>query len=267
MPHFYGKLDDVFYFHFAANDTSGSGDDGASPLADVRLGGAAQGAAPVHSPTPILLTNAGFTAGLHEIAITASAGNGYANGTPNHYAVFCSLAVDAQNPSGFVGSFELSANGGLALRGSDDDNLKDLSDQIDAIPTTAMRGTNSAALASVCTESRLSELDAANLPSDVDAILAAARVLSVRKNTLINNFTFTMRDSNGDPVSGSTVTAQKILDSASVTSMTNTPAEVGGSGVYRFNVSADDVNADFGCFILSGTGGAKTRTIHFQTVP
>jgi len=35
----------------------------------------------------------------------------------------------------------------------------------------AMRGTESAALASVCTEGRLAELDAANLPADVDAIL------------------------------------------------------------------------------------------------
>ncbi len=43
---------------------------------------------------------------------------------------------------------------------------------LDAIPTTAMRGTDSAALASVCTEARLAELDGANLPSDVDAILA-----------------------------------------------------------------------------------------------
>ncbi len=39
-----------------------------------------------------------------------------------------------------------------------------------AIPTTAMRGTDSAALASVCTNGRLAELDAANLPSDIDAI-------------------------------------------------------------------------------------------------
>lgn len=37
---------------------------------------------------------------------------------------------------------------------------------------TAMRGTDSAALASVATEARLAELDAANLPADVDAILA-----------------------------------------------------------------------------------------------
>jgi hypothetical protein len=36
----------------------------------------------------------------------------------------------------------------------------------------AMRGTDSAALASVCTETRLSELDSGNLPADVDAILA-----------------------------------------------------------------------------------------------
>jgi len=36
---------------------------------------------------------------------------------------------------------------------------------------TDMVGTDSAALASVCTEARLAELDAANLPADVDAIL------------------------------------------------------------------------------------------------
>jgi hypothetical protein len=42
---------------------------------------------------------------------------------------------------------------------------------LDAIPTTAMRGTDSAALASVCTAARLAELDAANLPTDIDAIL------------------------------------------------------------------------------------------------
>ena len=36
----------------------------------------------------------------------------------------------------------------------------------------AMRGTNSAALASVCTEARLAELAAANLPADVDTLLS-----------------------------------------------------------------------------------------------
>jgi hypothetical protein len=45
---------------------------------------------------------------------------------------------------------------------------------IAAIPTTAMRGTDSAALASVATEARLSELDAANLPTDIAAIPTTA---------------------------------------------------------------------------------------------
>jgi hypothetical protein len=45
---------------------------------------------------------------------------------------------------------------------------------LDAIPTTAMRGTDSAALASVCSEGRLAELDAANLPASVDAIPTTA---------------------------------------------------------------------------------------------
>ena len=43
-----------------------------------------------------------------------------------------------------------------------------------AIPTTAMRGTDDAALASVCTETRLAELDAANLPTDIAAIPTTA---------------------------------------------------------------------------------------------
>ena len=38
----------------------------------------------------------------------------------------------------------------------------------------AMRGTDSAALASVCTEGRLAELDAANLPTDIAAIWTEA---------------------------------------------------------------------------------------------
>jgi len=45
-----------------------------------------------------------------------------------------------------------------------------IASEIAAIPTTAMRGTDSAALASVATEARLAELDAANIPADVDAV-------------------------------------------------------------------------------------------------
>lgn len=40
------------------------------------------------------------------------------------------------------------------------------------VASDVMRGTDIAALASICTEGRLAELDAANLPADIDAILA-----------------------------------------------------------------------------------------------
>lgn len=103
----YASIDDTVYFWFAGNDTSGSGGDGASPAADVRLAGAAADAAPVYSPTPVLLSNAGYPAGAYEVAIVASAGNGFA--ADNTYAVFCTLAIDSQNPTGFVGSFDTKA--------------------------------------------------------------------------------------------------------------------------------------------------------------
>lgn len=101
----YAALDDTVYFWFAANDTSGSGGDGATPASDVRLAGAAADAAPVYSPTPALLSHVNYPAGAYEIAIAATAANGFA--ANNTYAIFCTLAIDAQNPTGFVGSFDL----------------------------------------------------------------------------------------------------------------------------------------------------------------
>ena len=101
--HQYIRLEDTVYFYFASNNTSGSGDDGASPLFDVRLGGAAASAAPVLSGTPDLLTHANFPPGAYEIAIAATDANGFAaNAT---YGVFSTLLVDSQNPTGAVGSF------------------------------------------------------------------------------------------------------------------------------------------------------------------
>lgn len=52
------------------------------------------------------------------------------------------------------------------------DNLAEIAEDVAGLNGDAMRGTDSAALASVCTEGRLSELDAANLPASIDDILA-----------------------------------------------------------------------------------------------
>ena len=102
----YHEIEDTVYFFFGSNNTSGSGDDGATPVADVRLAGAAASAIPVLSPTPILLTHANFPPGCHELAVAATVANGFA--ADNTYAVFTTLLVDSQNPTGFLGSFTLS---------------------------------------------------------------------------------------------------------------------------------------------------------------
>src|SRR3990167_11255149 len=91
------------YFWFAANTTAGAAGDGATPLYDVRLAGAAAGAIPTASGTPTLLTHANYSDGLHEIAIDTT---GYAAG---EYAVFCTLTISSVNPAGWVGSFIVRA--------------------------------------------------------------------------------------------------------------------------------------------------------------
>jgi len=91
------------YFWFASNLTTGAAGDGATPLYDVRLAGAAASAIPTASGTPTLLTHANYSDGLHEIAIDTT---GYAEG---EYAVFCTLTISTVNPAGFVGSFVVRA--------------------------------------------------------------------------------------------------------------------------------------------------------------
>jgi len=109
MPeHKYANLGDTVYFHFGANTTAGSGGDGATAAAAVRLCGAAADAAAVLKPTPALLTHADYPAGAYEIAVAAVAPTFVAG---NEYAVFCTLTIDSQNPTGFLGSFTLLAAG------------------------------------------------------------------------------------------------------------------------------------------------------------
>jgi hypothetical protein len=106
-------LGDTVYFHFSANDTGGSGADGASPVFDVRLCGGAAADAPVLSGSATLLTHANYLDGTHEVAIAATGGNGFAAG--NTYAVFVTLSVDGETPGGFLGSFRLVAAGAAPI--------------------------------------------------------------------------------------------------------------------------------------------------------
>jgi len=137
---------------------------------------------------------------------------------------------------------------------------------LDAIPTTAMRGTDSAALASVCTEARLAELDAANLPTDLAAI-AADLPSKITKNVALNNFGFLMIDSTDDITgkTGLTVTATRSIDGAAFAACTNAVSEV-ANGIYKINLSAADMNGDVIVLQFTATG-ANARFISIVTQP
>src|SRR3990167_1761902 len=104
--HQYATIEDTVYFGFASNLTSGAAGDGATPLFDVRLGGGAASAAPILSGTPTLLTHANYSDGCYEVAVAATAANGFAAG--NTYLVFVTLTISSVTPAACVGSFTLA---------------------------------------------------------------------------------------------------------------------------------------------------------------
>lgn len=101
--HQYITLEDTVYLGFASNLTSGAAGDGTTPLFDVRLGGAVSTAAPILSGTPTLLTNAAYSDGCYEVAIAATAANGFAANST--YLVFVTLTIDSVTPAAMIGSF------------------------------------------------------------------------------------------------------------------------------------------------------------------
>jgi len=125
----------------------------------------------------------------------------------------------------------------------------------------AMRGTDSAALATVCTEARLAELASANLPADVDQIKADLPI-GITKNVALSDFEFFMEDSTDD-ISGKTgltfaaADSQRSIDGGAFGNSTNVPTEV-ANGIYKVDLSAADLNGDVVTFKWIGTGANVT---------
>lgn len=160
----------------------------------------------------------------------------------------------------------------------------------------AMRGTDSAALASVCTEARLSELDeatAGKMANQVDeirtdtgeigtagagltgvglatgavdadalatdAVNEIARAILPQTNQALSNLEFLMVDSTDHvtPETGLTVTGQRSIDGGAFAAVSGTIAEV-GNGIYQFDAAAADVNGTITTFRFSATGADDT---------
>lgn len=64
----------------------------------------------------------------------------------------------------------------------------------------------------------------------------------VKRNTALNNFTFLMLNTSGNPQTGLTVTGQVSIDGAAFVNLTNTPATEIANGLYKINLAAGDVN-------------------------
>lgn len=90
--------------------------------------------------------------------------------------------------------------------------------------------------------------------ADVTTIKATTDNLEIKKNTALSNFTFLMFDDDDHlPLPGLTVTLQRSVDGAAFANCTNAVAEV-GSGVYKIDLAASDLNGNVITFKATATG-------------
>lgn len=81
---------------------------------------------------------------------------------------------------------------------------------------------------------------------------------SIKKNTAFNNFTFILnsKTDNITPIEGENVTALKSIDGGAFIACTNQVIEI-GSGVYKINLSASDLNGNTITLKFSSTNAVK----------
>lgn len=113
-----------------------------------------------------------------------------------------------------------------------------------SIENRFMRGTNSAALASVCTESRLAELDAANLPADIDDLreIADTTLGAVQNLSATGSALNALANANTTIVTG-TETSGTYLTTIESNDVRHVITEVGSTidMYYEFDVGSDGI--------------------------
>lgn len=121
--------------------------------------------------------------------------------------------------------------------------------------------------------SALNNLSVAQVKAQADQALADVGLTSaratkldalparLRKNTAFANFQFLMVDEADHltGMAGLTVTAQRVLDDGAIAACTNNPEEI-GSGLYRLDLAAADLNGDIVTLLFTAPG-ADARVI------
>lgn len=126
---------------------------------------------------------------------------------------------------------------------------------------TASAGKPYLVVKSVYTDGTFTTLDTnweAGSESFVAVLPPNPAAVTVKKNTAFANFEFPLQDTAGQPVTGATVTATRSIDGAAFGACANAAAEV-GSGIYKINLAAADLNGDFVTFLFTAVGALPTR--------
>lgn len=133
--------------------------------------------------------------------------------------------------------------------------------EINATVDTALADYDGPTHAELVSEINSVQSDIATVDTVVDAIKVQTDKLpdGVKKNTALASFMFVMIDSTDD-VSGKTgltVTATRSIDGAAFGACTNAVSEV-SDGVYKIDLSADDLNGDVITLKFTATGANAT---------
>lgn len=97
----YVELESSAHFNFGLNDAAGAGDGTGTPAFDVRESGATAGDAPIYSGSAVLLTHANYPLGSFEVAIAATAANGFVVDTT--YSVWITATINAVDFTSHLG--------------------------------------------------------------------------------------------------------------------------------------------------------------------
>ena len=129
---------------------------------------------------------------------------------------------------------------------------------------TDMRGTDSAALASVATEARLAELDAANLPADLDAVLVDTGTTLPARFTGVEGATFATATDSLEAIRDRGDAAWTTGAGTGLTALANGTAQGGTSTTIQLAAGETFANSEpngNNIKITSGTGSGQSRVI------
>ena len=130
------------------------------------------------------------------------------------------------------------------------------------LATSGYTAPNNAGISAIESQTNLLQFDGSN------NVLANTQIatsqIEVKKDQALNNFEFIMTDSTThNPLSGLTVTTTISIDGAAPVASTNSASSV-GSGIYKINLSAADLNGDVITLCFTATG-ADTRFVTIVT--